>query len=124
MRRQTGIDDQHDWRGRKQRDGSKVLRRIEWKLAVKGLIDGERPGSSEQERVAVGLRFGYEIAAGITAAAGAVLDDDLLAESLRELLCQNSCHDVDRSARRIGIDYANDAIRIVLRGCVNSGHEQ
>src|SRR5262249_56250424 len=92
------------------------------KVGGKGRVERERAGRSEQERVAVRLRLGHEIAAGIATAAGAVLDDDLLAESLRELLCQNSRHYVDRSARRIGVDDANDAIRIALRG-LSSGHE-
>ena len=79
-RRHAGVDDQHDGRRRKQRDWSEVLGRIEGKLAVEGLVDGERAGRGEQERVAVRLRLGDEIAARVAAAARAVLDDDLLSE--------------------------------------------
>jgi hypothetical protein len=47
VRRHAGIDDQHYGRCRKQRDWSEVLGRIEGKLAIEGLVDGERPGRGE-----------------------------------------------------------------------------
>src|SRR6516225_3158688 len=47
VRRHAGIDDQHDGRRRKQRDGSEVLGRIEGKLAIEGLVDGERSRRGE-----------------------------------------------------------------------------
>jgi hypothetical protein len=47
VRRHAGIDDQHDGRRRKQRDWSEVLGRIEGKLAIERLVDGERSGRGE-----------------------------------------------------------------------------
>ena len=123
VRRHARVDNQHDGCRRKQRDWSEVLGWIEGKLAVEGLVDGERAGRGEQERVAVRLRLGDEIAARIAAAARAVLDDDLLSEIVGELLRQNSRHHVHRSARRIWIDDANDTLGIGLRRRLNGEPE-
>jgi hypothetical protein len=48
-----------------------------------------------------------------------VLDDDLLSEIVGKLLRQNSRHHVDRSARRIWIDDANDTLGIGFRRRLN-----
>ena len=98
--RYCGIDDQHDRRSREQCDGREIRGRIERELAVERLIDGERPGRGEQQGVAVRLRLGDEIAAGVSAAAGAVLDDELLAEIVTEFLRQDARHHVHRSPGR------------------------
>src|SRR5215831_12099075 len=90
----------------------------------RALVDGERSGLGEQERVAVRLRLGDGIAARVAAAARAVLDDDLLSEIVGELLRQNSRHHVDRSARRVRIDDANDTLGIGLRRRLNGEPEQ
>ncbi len=107
---------QHDRRARKQRDRSEILGRIERQLAVERLVDGERSGRGEQQRVAVGIRLGHRLAAGVAAAAGSILDDELLAEIVGELLRQDARHHVDRAAGRVRIDDADDALGIILRG--------
>jgi len=48
----------------------------------------------------------------------------LLSEIVGELLRQNSRHHVDRSARRIWIDDANDTLGISLRRRLNGESEQ
>src|SRR5262249_24885871 len=101
-----------------------VLGRIEGKLAVEGLVDGERSGRGEQERVAVRLRLGDEIAARVAAAARAVLDDDLLSEIVGELLRQNSRHHIDRSARLVWTDDGNDTLGVGLGRRLNAEPEQ
>jgi hypothetical protein len=47
VRRHLGVNDQHNGCRRKQRDWSEVLGRIEGKLAIEGLVDGERSGRGE-----------------------------------------------------------------------------
>src|SRR5262249_14064379 len=71
-------------------------------------------------------------------AAGAVLDDEVLADRLVELLHQDACDAVDRAAGRVGHDHGYRPCRIFLRRrrrgnscdqgqreaeCTNASHE-
>jgi hypothetical protein len=53
-----------------------------------------------QQRVAVGCRLRHRVGADDRAAAGTVLDDERLAERVRELGSDESRVDVGRAARR------------------------
>ncbi len=108
------MHDQDDRRGREQGDRREIDGGVERKLAVERLIDRERPGRGEQQRVAVRVGLGHRLRAGIATAARPVLHDELLAQLLAELLRQEARHHVDGATRRIRIDDAHDAVGIVL----------
>jgi hypothetical protein len=61
----------------------------------------------EQQRVAVGLRARHRDGADRTAAAGAVLDHERLAELVGEIAAGEPRHHVGVAARRIGHDDRN-----------------
>ena len=71
----------------------------------------------EQDRVAVGRRFRHLGSADIAGGAGDVLDIDLLAELLGELLRHKPREGVSRPTRRKGHDRAHRPGRIGLRPC-------
>jgi len=69
----------------------------------------------EQDRVAIGRRFRHLGSADIAGGAGDVLDIDLLAELLGELLRHKPRKGVGHSTRRKGHDRAHRPGRIGLR---------
>jgi hypothetical protein len=73
------------------------------------------PGALNSSVVAVRIRLGDRISAGIAARAAAVLDDELLAGIVAELLRQDARGDIDRAPGWKRIDDANDPVGIALR---------
>ncbi len=114
--RELRVHHQHDRRDREQRDRREVARRIEGQpLGVERRVDDQRTRRGEQQRVAVRFRLCDRFRADIPARPGAVLDDELLAGALGELLRQKPRHDVDRSPGRKRIDDTHHAIGIGFR---------
>src|SRR5262245_10506073 len=69
----------------------------------------------EQQRVAVGRGFGGDLGAQAAAGAGAVVDDDLLAERFSQPLADQAGEHVGAAAGRVGHDHADGSIGIRLR---------
>ena len=63
--------------------------------------------------VAVGLRPHDELGADLGSRARAIVDDDLLAPDFGEARGERPAHEIDRSARRVGIDHAHGTSRKV-----------
>jgi hypothetical protein len=68
-----------------------------------------------QQRVTIGRRIDDRLDGDVGAGAGPVLDDDLLAEPLRQPRGNNACDGVGTSARRKAHDPAHRPHRIGLR---------
>ena len=85
MHRQRRMDHQHEGHRRGQRDRREVLAGIVGQLLVERGVGGQRAGRRHEQRVAVGRRLRRRGRRDHGAAAGAVLDDDRLAEPLLEL---------------------------------------
>jgi hypothetical protein len=66
-------------------DRSDVTNEIETELFVEGRVN-RVPRRDQKERIAVWRRFHYRFSTDITAGASPVLDDEWLAEPLRQLL--------------------------------------
>ena len=80
---------------------------------------------AERERIAVGVCARRPRDAGGAARTDDVLDDDLLAEQLRELFRHDAARDVGRPARRERHDQGHGARRIGLRiGARNPGKDR
>ena len=93
FRRKRGIDDHHIVGLHRARDRCDVADEIELEILIDRRVPRVRCGSFKQ-RIAIGTcphdRFGGEVASG----AGAVFDDELLAEPLGDHLPGEPCHDV------------------------------
>ena len=85
---------------RHQRDRLEILERIVGELGVEERVHHQRAVDRQQQRVAVGLGLGHGLGADDGVGAGAVVDDDLLAEVLAHLLADQPAEHVGRSARR------------------------
>src|SRR6516165_2738136 len=101
-------DDASDWRD--------IAKEIEAELIIKGHIDGVRR-SRQEERVAVGRGTHDGLGADIVAGTRPIIDDELLAEPLREPLSHQAREDIDRAARRGRRDQAHRPRRIDLPPC-------
>src|SRR5262249_56178541 len=91
-----------------------VADEIEIELVEERCIDRRRHVDHEQ-RVAVGGRAYNGLAADVTGTARTVLDDELLAEMLRQPLPYQSGDDVGRASRPEWHDHAHRSRRISLR---------
>ena len=68
-------------------------------MLVEALVDGERAGRAEQQRVAVGLGLVGEVGADIAAGTGLVLDHDRLSPSGLQFFADDAGqHVVDAAA--------------------------
>jgi len=105
----------HDvWVANDASDGRDVADEIEIELVVERRVD--RVGRSDQEeRVSVGGRAHYGLGADVAAAARPVLDDEWLAEPLREPLTDQARDDVTWATRSKGDDDPHRPRRIGLR---------
>src|SRR4029077_13046407 len=74
-----------------------------------------------QKRIAVGRGFGDDLRAEDAVRPGLVLDDELLAPALRELLPDKARDGVGKPARRITDDHAHRLVRIVPGSLPGSG---
>src|SRR5262247_3301290 len=97
------------------RDESEVLVRIERHLLVKHTRWHDRTADREQERVPVGRCLGYLIGTDQTAAAGTVLDDHRLADSLTDIVTVRVRIQIGEPARSKADDETDRATRPTLR---------
>ena len=94
----NGWIDHHDGRNADDAgNGRDVADEIEIEVVVKCRVDCVRLGDPKQ-RVAVGRGVHDRVGGDIGAGAGAVFDNELLAEPLRQPLAHEPRHDVGRSA--------------------------
>ncbi len=107
------MGDQHLRRGADQRDRHEVLHRIVARLGIDGRIDAVRHVGVEQ-RVAVGRRPRDDLRAQHAGGARPVVDDQVVAADLLELLRHQPPGEVGAAARRIGHHEA-DGLRRVCR---------
>jgi hypothetical protein len=91
-----------------------VAKKTETEIIVERRVDGIRR-HREQQRVAVRGRAHHSFRADIAAGTRPVVDDELLAQPLRQPLTQHACHDVRRAAGRNLNDQAHWPRRIGLR---------
>ena len=101
-RRQAGIDDQHVGLAAEHGHGREVLDWIVRQVGVQTRRNRMRARGGEADGVAVRRCLRDRIGADIAARAGAVLDDDLLAEPLPKFLRDDPRNDVRAGARREG----------------------
>src|SRR5260370_23939943 len=83
-----------------QGDRGEILYRVVGEVAVQTVVGGEDAVVAEQPGMAVGGAFGDRFGGEVAARAGAVLDEDLMAPALGELLAESTREDVARPARR------------------------
>ena len=89
-----------------------IAHEIERQLVVERRVDPVG-GIDQQQRVAVRRRVHDDLGADIVAGARPVVDDELLAEPLRQILPHQAGQDVDRAAGRIARDHVHRPRRIV-----------
>src|SRR5262249_33877179 len=108
-------DDDERRRG-DQYDRREIAYRVVWQLAIQARMDGERPGRAHQQRMPVGYRPRGDFRPDVAASARAVLDDDLLAETLRQRLGNEPREQVRWTARNQGHDQPHGLRRISTCG--------
>ena len=94
---------------------------------VEALVDGERPGRGDQQRVPVRLGLRREIGADVAAGAGLLLDDDRLAPLRLQLVGGDARqHVVDAASRERHDELDRLARKRALRigGTRQRGHRQ
>ena len=109
----TGIDDQDAGGGARDRDRCKSADRIVGHF-LQSRIDQEAR-ARDQQRIAVGRRGLHHRGADIAAAAAMVLDIEVLPEAIRQLLRQQTAHDVDHAAGRKREKHAHRPVWITIR---------
>src|SRR5262252_5985543 len=98
------------------RDRRDVADEIEIELVVEGGVDRVHE-SSHKERISVRGRVHDRLGADIAGSSWSVLDDELLAEPLRQPLSYQACHDVGATGGGKSDDDAHRPRRIGLRPC-------
>ena len=73
------------------------------------------PRISQEQRIAIRRGIGHRLRADRATGTTAVVDDELLAQSFRELLREQTRHDVIRTPGRKRHDHAHWLVRVVLR---------
>ena len=110
---------QDPWSAAQARDRRDVADKIEAEVVVQCRVERVNRRNVEQ-RVAVRRRahdcFGGDIAAG----ARPVLDDEWLAETLRQRLTDQACKEVRRAARRLADDQVHRPCRCAVQWLVSS----
>jgi hypothetical protein len=104
------VDDQNVGGEAELRDRREILDRVERQLRVEARMDDERPGGTEQERVAVGRALGDALGRHVAARAGHVLDHNRLAPGFGKLVADHPRNDVGGTA---GHEADQDAQRLV-----------
>src|SRR5262245_22249868 len=97
-------------------DSCNIAEEIETKLIVEGCVD-RVAGEDQKKRIAVRLRPHHRLHADIAARARSIVDNELLAQPLRELLSNQTRYCVGRTARRVADDVAARPRRIGWRPC-------
>ncbi len=113
----VGIDHDDQLAGADQPDRREILARVVADVAVERRIDRERAGAAEHQRVAVGRGLRHRARGDRAAGAGAVLDDDVLAERLAHLLGDDARHHVVAAAGGVRHHQRDRPGRIILRRC-------
>ncbi len=93
-------------------DGCEILDRVEAQLRVEMDVDRVRADRTHQQVVAVGLHARRELGADVAAGAAAVVDDDRLAQLLRDRLGDHARGGVDAAARRPGHHQLDRLVRV------------
>ena len=114
--RRLGRHDQRQRHHRGERDRHQVLLGAVGEPLDPVLIDGDLAGLAHQQRVTIGRRRHHGLRADGAGRAGAVLDDDGLAERFAKRHRDEARHDVAGAARRISDDDVDGTVREVLRG--------
>src|SRR4029079_5757228 len=96
-------------------DRGEVLARVIANVGIEVRPDRQSAGVAEPDGVAVGIGLRERAGADSAAGAGAVVDDDLLAERLAELVADGADDDGGAAAGREGNDERDRPGRIVLR---------
>ena len=110
------IDDQHVRNARDEDHRREILHVVVRHLGVEAGVDRVRADRSHLERVAVGRGMGDELRADVAARTGSVVDDDLLAPGLGQLLRDVARQDVGRATGRKRDDDADRFHRVRLGG--------
>ena len=108
------MHDEHIGPGADHRDRREIAHRIVRQLAVHARIDRHRAGDAEEQRIAVGRRFGGDLGADDGAGAGPVVDDNLLPEHGRHFRREHARDDVAATAGSEGHDEFDGLGRISL----------
>ena len=99
---QRRVDREHHLRVHQRGDRLEVLQRIERHLRVEMRPDDDLRVGAKEERVPVRRCACGRVAGNVAVRAGAIVDDDRLAERFAELRREYACEGVSRTARRIG----------------------
>src|SRR5262249_45051259 len=84
-------------------------------IGVETRRNAERSGESQHDRISVGCAPGDLLGSNRPSRSGALVNDDLLAKCLGELVGDDPCDDASATARWKGIDNRNWPDRIGLR---------
>ncbi len=109
--RQRRVDDEDILCGDQQRDRSEGCLRIKGQRRISGGMDDVRVGD-QQQRVAVGRRFGDELAADNPVGSAAVFDDDFLFNALAEFRAYDVRHHASGPPGRKRHDHMNRPVRV------------
>ena len=121
FRRHVRVDLHHVRHADEARDWRHVADEVERQILIKRGVDGV--GRIDQEhRVAVGIGLGGHFGREIIAGARLVLDDELLAHMLRQILSDQARDDVGRAARRIADQPAHRVVRIIVGRARGAGN--
>jgi len=111
--RQRRVDLEHERIERDDRDRHDIANEVELEVLVECRIARVRL-AGRQQRIAVGGCVHDRLGGDVGAGARPVLDDELLAQSLRQRLCHQAGHDVSAAARRKSNDDPHRFCRIGL----------
>ncbi|MNL05444.1 hypothetical protein D3C87_1260420 [compost metagenome] len=114
LRRQGRVDGEDQRALADQGDRLEILDGVVVQVRVQAGRDGQRRYVAKQQGVSVGLRASHRGGAYRAARAGLVLDDDLLAQRVVQLLRQRARQRVGRAAGREGHHDADGLVRIRL----------
>ena len=105
FRRHRVVHDQHEGRRDDERHRRKIAHGVERQLRKQGRIHYEWKRMQER-RVAVGRRPRGKLGADVAVRPGAVIDEHALAREFRHLRSDETRHDVEAAAGRVGDDHA------------------
>ena len=114
LRRHRRVHRDHQGRGHHQGDGVEVLFEFIGDFVVERRVD-DVAGIDDQQSVAVGRRLCRAAHADIAAPTAHVLDEELLADMLRQSLRNQAGDHVSRATSRVRHDHAHGAIGVGLR---------
>ena len=102
---------------RDQRHRREITHRIVADLRIDHRADRQRHRAADIERITVGRRLRRHLGADGRTGATAIIDHDLHAEILAELLRNHARHEVGAAGRRPRHDQSHWFRGIILRGC-------